>query len=289
MNNFLKYGIALLIICGITYYAFVDDLGTEPLSIWVVLFFIGLFMKISISLYTSQLFNVSNKIISIIPSNTGNNNNLLERFRLGHQPYSISAKLIDEVVKCKFRDDTVKNVHFRGVYSGFNRRIRTNPGDTLFVGPAHLIKKIGGDFIVKGRLISISKEQLKGYVGGNTNFYDRIVLKNTKHIFVPSTISSENMLQYRSIDLNYAFDTAENNRFENTINWLQQRCLDIDNYANVSWDEFNSLQDRLLGVLRANKAQSITVRDAKEEMNNGGNIKPPANVQYDEQDERFRT
>ena len=289
MNNFLKYGFALLVICGIVYYAFVDDMGTEPLSIWVVLFFVGLFMKISISLYTSQLFNVSNKVLSLIPSNTGNNNDLLERFRLGHQPYSISAKLIDEIVRCKFKDNTVKNVHFIGVYSGFNRRIRTNPGDTLFLGPAHLVKKIGGDFIFKGRFISISKEQLKGYIGSNSDFYDKIVLKNTKHIFVPSTISDGNMLQYRSIDLKYEFDTAGNKRFQSTIVWLQQRCGDIDNYANVSWDEFNSLQDRLLSVLRANKAQSITVRDAKEEMNNGGNIKPPAPIQYDEQDERFRT
>ena len=221
MNNILKYGFALLVCCGIAYYAFVDDLGTEPISIWVVLFFIGFFMKISISLYTSQLFNVSNKAVSLIPSNTGNNNNLLERFRLGHQPYSISAKLIDEVVKCTFKGGSVKNVHFIGVYSGFNRRIRTNPGDTLFLGPAHLIKKIGGDFIFKGRFIPISKEQLKGYVGGNASFYDKIVLKNTKHIFVPSTISKENMLQYRSIDLNYEFDTMKNNIFEFTIVWLQ--------------------------------------------------------------------
>lgn len=289
MNNILKYGLAILIICGMAYYAFVDDLGTEPLSIWVILFFLGLFTKISVSLYTSQLFNVSNKVISLIPSNTGNNTNLLERFRLGHQPYSISAKLIDEVVKCKFKDDTFKNVHFIGVYSGFNRRIRTNPGDTLFIGPAHLIKKIGGDFIVEGRFISISKEQLKGYVGGNAAFYNQIVLNNTKHIFVPSTISTENTLQYKSIDSDHEFYTVGNKRFKDTIIWLQKRCISIDNYANVSWDEFNSLQDRLLGVLRANKAQSITVRDAKEEMNQGGNIKPPSSVQYDEQDERFRT
>lgn len=288
MKNLLKYIVALLIICGMIYFAFYEDMGTEEISIWVFMFFVVLFMIVSISLYTSQLFNVSNKLISSVPSNTGNKNNMLESYRLGHQPYSISAKLINEIIRCTFKDNVVKNVHFIGVYSGFNRQIRTNPGDTLFVGPAHLFKKIGGDFIVMGRLIKITKQQLFGYIGCNKDFYNRIVLKNTKHIFVPSTISTENKIQHRSIDNSFELDSTDAKRFDRTISWLQKRCNSIENYSNNSWDEFSGLQDRLLDVLRANKAQSIAVRDAQEEIRHGDKIQPTQIMPLDEQDERYK-
>jgi hypothetical protein len=275
----LYIGIIIVIASVVLLISFTDIAGVEAISIWNVIFFGNIMFVVMISIFKSELFNASNKVIAAIPSDTGDNNSTFNRFRLGHESFPRAANIIDEVVKYQKPDGTVANVRFRGAYVGYNKIVRTNPGNTLFIGVDHKMMMCGGDIIMLGKMVRISPKELFKYVGKNTGFYNRIarvkgVRPGIKKIYVPSSISDVENMSTCSIVGNYRLDEPTGKRFNVVVEIIEDRLEKIFDYSEDGWDSFQKLHKNLLEVLRAQKAHSIAVRDAKGEMNQGGFIRP---------------
>lgn len=235
-----------------------------------------------LSIFRSELFNFSNKVVAAIPSDTGENNKFLDRFQLGHPSYPRAANLIDEIISFMKPDGGHADVRFRAAYLGYNRIVRTNPGDTLFIGPAHKMIMCGGDIIMMGKMVEISYTDLLNYVGMNKDFYNKVMRIGAKgpavkRIYVPSTISAQEYKSVCSIAGAYRIDEPTGLRFDATVKLIEERIDKINDYSNEGWDKIKVMHENLTDMLRINKTQSIVVRDANNEMKSGGRISEPDN------------
>lgn len=285
----LYIGIILVIATIVIIISFTDAAGTEDLSIWTVIFFGNIMFVIMISIFKSELFNASNKVIAAIPSETGDNNSTINRFRLGHESFPRAANIIDEVVQYQKPDGGYADVRFRGAYIGYNKIVRTNPGNTLFLGAEHKMMMCGGDIIMLGKMVRLSPTELFKYVGKNMDFYNKIMRMKgkragVKKIYVPSTISKVEYKSICSMAGSYQLDEPTGKRFDVVMKILNDRIETIFDYSEDGWDSFEKLHERLLGALRLNKSQSIAVGDAKREIGQGAYIRP----RQQEEDRRER-